>query len=201
MNVPDIEFSNYLLGFIEPTYQNFFIECGANTGYEGSISFLFEDKLKWTGLNIEPNPFCFKELAKRRPDCINENLALSNKAETVTFYMPTDGPRQLFAGQSSMIDYTNTKWKGRKTISYQVRCDTYKNVLEKHNIKEVSLFILDVEGCELKVLEGMEGSVYPKILCIENDKIDTSILTDYIKKFRYTAVGQYKNNTVYKLKK
>jgi FkbM family methyltransferase len=193
MIAPDEQFYRHIKTFTDKKDNGFFIECGANNGYAGSICYLFEKNSNWTGLNVEPNPNCYSDLVKNRKNCINENIALSSKKTTTRFYLPTSGPRKKMSGCGSLLEAS-----GSHIVEYDVNCDTYINIMNKHNIKEVDLMILDVEGAELDVLEGMKNSIFPKVIAIEYDKIDLTKLNEFMKQNNYTKVGDWKENFIYK---
>jgi hypothetical protein len=55
----------------------------------------------------------------------------------------------------------------------KVKCLTYNShvddiLIPKHGIDHIDLFVLDVEGCEIRVSEGMSGAkIMPSVLCSE----------------------------------
>ena len=42
-------------------------------------------------------------------------------------------------------------------ITYNVKCNTYKQIIQQLNITHLDLFVLDVEGYEFEVIDGMIG--------------------------------------------
>ena len=200
MKVPDIEFTNFIMSkFFNNKRDGVFIEAGANTGYEGSVCWELENTFGWSGVNIECNPHCFKELIKNRPRCLNIQAALSNKFEQCVFNFPTDGPRKLFAGQGSVI-FNKTHWNGRPVDSCVVNTLTLEYILRKHSINNVDVLVLDVEGAEINALSGLTGSdVLPTVICVEDDKVDMRALDATLYELGYTKANKrYKNNGVYK---
>jgi len=84
---PDFRISKNLnKRFFKDRRDGFFIECGANTGWGGSIGYMFEHQLGWTGLNIEANPYCYAALVQERPNCTNLEIALNNTKGTAEFH-------------------------------------------------------------------------------------------------------------------
>lgn len=199
LNIPDRQFTNFLFdNFFKHVPNGFFIEAGANTGYEGSVCWHLEHDYGWTGMNIECNSHCFLQLVKTRPGCINVNKALSDREKDMVFTFPTDGPRKLFAGQGSVIFKPN-HWNGRPTKQVKVKSTTLRKLLGSYDIKSVDLLVLDVEGCELEALAGLNGSeVMPSVFCIEDDKINLIDLSNIMTNWGYKKFNKrYKNNTVY----
>lgn len=181
---PDIVFSERLNeSFFRNREGGFFVECGAADGIDHSICWWFEEHLGWHGINIEPNPYAFEQLQRNRPKTVNENLALSDSEGLQTLYIPTGGPRELEPLQASLERSRKEFWAGKTPERYKgalrgsavkemsVKTDTYSNVISRNSVNRVDLFILDVEGHEVKALAGMINSdVLPTVISVENNK-------------------------------
>ena len=61
----------------------FFIEAGAYDGEVYSNSLLFEKKLNWTGLLVEPNPDNFKSLLSKNRKSYSIETCLSTKSHVI----------------------------------------------------------------------------------------------------------------------
>ena len=133
MGAPDKQFTNFLLKYFSKDNKGFFIEAGANTGYARSVCYILEYSYGWTGINVEPNPHCFKELEVARPNCINVNYALSFKSGTVTFTYPADGPKANFSGQGSII-FKSQHWDDRPTIEIEVNTIRLEELVKIYNV-------------------------------------------------------------------
>jgi FkbM family methyltransferase len=149
--------------------RGFFIECGANDGVYFSICNWFERELGWHGMNVECNPYAFEELKRNRPNCINVNYALGNRdGETVKFMIPRKdcSKRDRLTGNASLMYLAN--WGGLSVENVGVEMITYPTLLQKHEIEYVDLFVLDIEGAEVPVLETIPTwKVRPAILSVE----------------------------------
>jgi FkbM family methyltransferase len=157
-----------------------FVECGANDGYVGSNCKFFEDTLKWSGWNIEPTPEIFGLLEKKRPNCRNFNLALSDHCGEVTFALtePVDNNVAYHGAVNRVVDKTLSGGGGQFTVSgtaYRVRqtiqapCITWKRFVDDNRITFVDLFVLDTEGHEAEIIDGMRDCpVLPSLMCIES---------------------------------
>lgn len=149
-----------------------FIECGAFDGTLDSCCRFFEESKGWTGINIEPVPHLFDMLTKNRPKSTNLKVALSNNNGVATFTQALRPDMGNYFGNGSlrhskdhMKELLNT---GCTFEKYQVQTITYKTMVETHKFTSLDLFVLDVEGHELEVIDGMEGStVWPSVFCIE----------------------------------
>lgn len=199
---PDSDFSKFLEKYVKPTTPRVFIECGANDGINGSIGYYFENVLGWHTINIEANPLSWEDLLYHRPRSTNLQVGLSDSDGILDFTLPTDGPNGSAPGRAS-FSRTMDDWHAekRQALLYQVKCATYKQVMSEQNISGVGIFVLDVEGWEEKVLQGMQGvkpSHLPHVFCIENNDRDWTTTTALVKKLGpYEAVKQYGPNLIY----
>ena len=198
MNTPDYKFNEYLITkFFKNTYNGFFIECGANDGIAGSPCKPFE-AMGWLGINVEANPHCYELLKKNRPNCVNYCCALGAKEGKMPFYIPEGASRKKMAGGSTLHKEIHA---GRTLEEKQVDVKTYYNII-KDNIDafdKIDLFLLDVEGHELEVIEGMKGSKHlPRVFVIEYSKVDMELLNEkLINDMGYKIKGIYKDNICY----
>ncbi len=122
------------------------VECGAGDGLTESCGKLFEEH-GWKCFNIEPDTERFSALCSNRPDSVNIRLALSNQ--------DSDDSLEFIRGP---LSHQTT----------QAPCRTWNSFVLNESIDHVDLFVLDVEGHELKVIEGMAGTkVLPRVICAE----------------------------------
>jgi hypothetical protein len=65
------------------------------------------------------------------------------------------------------LTVSGTAYSVRETI--MVPCLTWKRFAEDNQITFVDLFVLDTEGHEIEVIDGMRGSaVLPALMCVED---------------------------------
>ena len=171
-------------------YKNgFFIECGANDGVNQSVTWHFERALKWRGLLIEPIKEIFEELKKNRSkNNFFYNTALGSYKCKKKLNLHIDENDSLTT--RSALDNKN-----RKKIS--VSCDNLTNILDKIKApKIIDFFILDVEGDELKILDGIDFKKYKfKFLLIESGNF--SKLNQILKKNKYMFIKKLYKGSVY----
>ena len=149
-----------------------FVECGAAEGVLESSCKFFEEFMGWKGINIEASPRLFRSLVVTRPaSFLNLNVALSNKNGIETFQdilSPaghSDAEGSLMHCETQRLSILARNWKFQPV---DVRTVTYSSLMAEHAIQEVDLMVLDVEGHELQVIEGMYGSAaIPKVMCVE----------------------------------
>jgi FkbM family methyltransferase len=168
--VDKVLYENYFKG----VDKGFFIDCGAAEGTLYSNTFSFEREANWTGICIEPSPNAFAELLVNRPKANKLNIGLSNKDDIITFTQavhPVGTGAGLPAGGS--VNYLPNlrneiaAW-GYNFSDIPINVLTYKTLIVKYEVTKVDLMVIDVEGHEIPVIEGMVGaSVLPKIICIE----------------------------------
>lgn len=152
------------------------IEAGAFDGVTESSTYFFNRYRNWTTYNIEPLPNVFETLEKNRPDprSINLNLALSseNTTQTIRNYRnPTLGYDWGNASLSHTPDHKRQleALSNNTFVEHTVQCITYRQLIERYRITHVDLFVLDVEGHESEVLQGMVGEpVLPDVFVIEH---------------------------------
>jgi FkbM family methyltransferase len=140
----------------------FCIECGALNGFYFSSCWFFEEYMDWSCVNIEPHPDSYKDLVENRPNSfLNLNMALgaqNGKGELV------------YSIKKNRLKLATLRNKPLQRHHRKVTVDviTYKTLISKHNIDLVDLFVLDVEGTEVEVIEGMRDTdVLPNIFCVE----------------------------------
>jgi FkbM family methyltransferase len=171
-------------------YKNgFFIECGANDGVNQSVTWHFERALKWRGLLIEPIKEIFEELKKNRgKNNFFYNTALGSYKCKKKLNLHIDE-------NDSLTTRSTLDNKNRKKIS--VSCDNLTNILDKIKApKIIDFFILDVEGDELKILDGIDFKKYKfKFLLIESGNF--SKLNQILKKNKYIFIKKLYKGSVY----
>ena len=196
MITPDKDFTDFLFkDFLFSRPDGFFVEAGANNGRDGSVCYLLEEKHNWTGMNIEPNPYCFEELQKLRPNCINVEGALWYKEGKANLSFETRAPRGFLDGGATI-----TKVKGGGFVkNVPVKTFAIRDIIEKYNIKSIDLMVLDVEGAEIEALQGfIYSNVMPEVLCIEVDKLLGIDLHRILRQLNYAISSTpYKNNEIY----
>jgi FkbM family methyltransferase len=171
------------IGYIE---NGFYIEAGAYDGILQSNTKFLEEKYYWTGILVEPSPKSFEQLKINRPNNININKCLvSNDYISDTI----DG-----SFNNGPMSSVNNIRKLENVELIKVKCDTLANILDQYNIKKIDLMILDTEGYELKVLEGMNlNKNRPTYLLIEIYINEKDKIFDYLKSFHYCFLENITN--------
>ena len=164
----------------------FYIEAGACDGVSGSICKLFEND-GWHGINIEANEFFIKALSENRPNDINIHAALSDKNGTAILTIPQYKEGFVLPGGSSLTYWNNRNEPGVPfKFNVEVQTITYHKMCSDNKITNIDLFVLDVEGEELRVIDSIEqGDPLPRVFYIEDNKIDKELLKTKMLKLGY----------------
>lgn len=184
MKKPDRWWGQWTPQVDQVIWENFFqnadtgtiLECGSANGLTESNTKAFET-IGWTCIQIEPEPHRFKQLCENRttPNNINLNYVLSDtNDEEITFEVgPTPG----------------NFCKG-KTRTFRSLFDN-----ELKDIKHLDVFVLDVEGHEPRVIDGMVASrILPDIICVEYTWVDEQILKNKLYNLGYNPQFYSYNN-------
>lgn len=126
----------------------------------------------WSGYNLEPVPWIFEQLGKNRPNSRNLHFGLSNCSGHRRFQsvihpqFGRDTTIGAIAHSPSLQKMLTEIGCTFEEIEINVR--SWSDFVESEKITDIDLMVLDVEGHEISVLEGMIGSrVLPHIMCIE----------------------------------
>lgn len=183
------------------------IECGAFDGVMESSTLFFEENLDWSCINIEASPPIFEMLKVNRPKSFNFNVGLGNKEQLLVFkhaIHPNHGVKfgngsfKHTSNHKQFLDVENCKFDEYEVIStkYSKFIDELMN--EHFTNKIIDLFVLDVEGYELEVLEGMKDSMYlPKIMCIEYPHVGLEQIKLAIEDLNYKLDDCFENNAYF----
>ena len=199
---PPVDKYLYETFFFERNEPGFFVECGAFDGEFESSCKLFEESFGWKGVNIEASPVLFPLLQQRRPDSLNLNMALSDHCGTATFRHVSDAVHGEFLGWGS-IDHRPEQeevivGESMTVTEHTVRTWTWRNLTELQSQDSIELFVLDVEGHELAVIDGMTDSkVLPGLICVEHTQVEPEILTEALDSLGYRFHSSLHVNSFY----
>ncbi|RLI66482.1 MAG: hypothetical protein DRO67_00990 [Candidatus Asgardarchaeum californiense] len=183
----DVKFSQRLNSrYFNSKRSGFFIEAGAMGGTSHSVCLWFEQELGWSGINIEPNVSLYNKLIKNRPNSININCALSDKINESILLVPVRLDNSEMKGHGSISPDARIRFKNKKLNTYSVRTDTYTNIILQYKIESVDLFVLDIEGYELNVLNDFKNcEILPYVLAVETNKTYKQDILDLLSPLDY----------------
>uniref|UniRef100_A0A6C0JJV2 Methyltransferase FkbM domain-containing protein n=1 Tax=viral metagenome TaxID=1070528 RepID=A0A6C0JJV2_9ZZZZ len=143
------------------------IEIGGHDGGWLSISRFFERELKFKTILVEPIKRLFEQSKINRPNSVHLNYAVSKKRGFTNIVKPSNDNIQEI---SSLEDGLNVNWKqawGLTKIE-QVTSLHMQDIIDETQLSYVDLFVIDVEGHELDVLETTDfNKVEVGIITIE----------------------------------
>ncbi|MCG9082787.1 FkbM family methyltransferase [Laribacter hongkongensis] len=177
--------------FRDTNIKGVFVECGAFDGLTECSCKFFEESMGWKGFNLEPAPANFKQLQKNRPSSVNLEIGLSNCSGEVDFkhvVSPLLGENFGNGSITHSLDHIHDlQQRGCSFQNVQIQVTTWKCFVEQQNICHVDLLVLDVEGHELSVIEGMRDcAVLPDLICIEVGHLDLGEIRNGLATLGYT---------------
>lgn len=159
----------------------FFVEAGANDGFEQSNTYHLERFRGWRGVLVEPIPELYREAVTERPASTVVNCAL------VPFGHTGSTVQMRYGGlMSTVVGAHGSEEDERAYVapafllglererSVEVPARTLSSVLDEAGAPEIDLMSLDVEGFEAQVLGGLDLERHaPRLLLVElNDRRD-----------------------------
>jgi FkbM family methyltransferase len=177
----------------------FFVEAGANDGFDQSNTYHLERFRGWRGLLVEAVPELYEEILLDRPRSHAVNCAL------VGFDHP-GGPVEIrYGGLRSVVagthgsEQADREWVGpafdlglESEYVVSVAARTLTSVLDEIDAPEVDLLSLDVEGFEPEVLRGLDFERHaPRFILVEiTDPARRRAAIDAVLGDRYVEVEQ-----------
>ncbi len=189
--------------FFKDKRDGFFIEAGAFDGLVESSCKMFEESLGWRGINMEPDPANYARLCINRPNSVNLQMALSDREGTTTFTRVIHPTMGEHFGNGSITHQANHRRllqnEGCTFQECKIRTITYHDLLQLVPITKVDLMVLDVEGHELEVMNGMRGApILPQVMCIEHGQLGIEAIEKGMREMGYTFQLTSANNAYYK---
>lgn len=177
----------------------FFVECGAADGLIHSCCLFFEEQ-GWRGINIEPSDVAYERLIKNRPSSLNLKIGLGNFDHTTKF---TKAVKDNYGG--GCIEWhprfkREVMAEGYIFEDVDIEVMTYRKLVGG-NVNKVDLFVLDVDGYELQVIDGMIGSTnLPDVFCVEYPLVKIENLKELLVPIGYKLDFISFNNAFFSLK-
>lgn len=186
--------------FPDPNIKGTFVECGAYDGQTECSCKFFEESMGWTGYNFEPVPWIFEQLCQNRPIANNLNYALSNTNGEAIF-KAVNHPQFGMNCTNGSLNHVpaHRQWLdevGCTLVEVPVQLRTWADFIEKEAVQHIDLLVLDVEGHELSVIDGMKGcSVLPDVICIEVGHLSFNVVRHALSQLGYVYdISSYVNS-------
>lgn len=157
----------------------FFIQIGAADGRIGDPIHHLVERHRWRGILVEPLPHMFAALRltyRHRPDLVLENAAIAAEAGTRTLHYLRDADREnlppwyrhlgSFHREVVLKHTLQVPRIGELLATAEVRCITFAQLLDRHDVTRIDLLHLDVEGAEAEVLSGVDLDRLPPAMIL-----------------------------------
>jgi len=157
----------------------FFVELGANDGIKQSNTYYFEKFRGWTGVLVEPTPnnylLCRKNRSSRTKVYCNACTSFSYKEKFVEIIysdlMSVSLGLETDINNPSDHARIGKKWLNNwdNNFVFGSLAKTLNEILICANApKRIDFLSLDVEGCEIEVLKGINHSIFRfNYICVE----------------------------------
>lgn len=177
-----------------PHSGGFFIEAGANDGFNQSNTYYLEKFRGWQGILIEGIPELYHQCVAERKNSRVFNCALVAADFTepditmkyANLMSIVEGALKNEVGDRTHLKKGREAQKRENIVPYEVKVParTLTSILDECQVEAIDLLSLDVEGFELNVLKGLDFTRYqPKYILLEarfKTEIDEYISDYYV---------------------
>ena len=153
-----------VLNYFKDKKDGFYVDVGCYHPIHRNNTFLLHKK-NWSGINIDTSEFSIDLFNYLRPNDLNYNCAISNKNEIISLFYQ----KELSQLSTTDKDQAETVFQGN-IKEKAIQAFTLDEILNKDKFKDVKIDFLDidVEGADLKVLEGLSFDKFkPELVCVE----------------------------------
>lgn len=166
--------------FIEETFFDgrtggVFVEIGGHDGITGSNTLFFEKFRGWRGICLEASPGLYgKMTAARAAECLN--TALADFEGEAPFFEITEGLHQMSGLTAELAPEFLKRARERDDVQGReitVPVTTFATLARARELNAVDYFSIDVEGAEIKVLQGIDfDDTDVRVFSVENPPAD-----------------------------
>lgn len=143
-----------------------FMQIGANDGVRDDPFRRQVLRYNLRGILVEPQSGAFEDLRRNyagQPNLVFENVAISAGARSLTLFafdrVEENGMRlDVFTSpHRTLLDQWKRKLKvAAEVVSLTVPAVTVEELLDKHSIHDVTLFIIDTEGYDYEIIKTVD---------------------------------------------
>ena len=152
----------------------FFVDLAASDGVTFNNTWVMEKKYDWTGIAIEANPYFYPRLERSRSCCTLE-LAVDCEAGSVPFRIDVGGLGGIVADDTENRPAESTHHQQAEIVD--IAAKTLTEILAEQDAPSTMDYLsLDVEGAELRVLQGLDFSNYT-FLCLTVEQPNEEVKT------------------------
>jgi FkbM family methyltransferase len=173
-----------VLDYFKDKKNGFYVDVGCYHPIHRNNTYLLHKK-NWNGINIDTSQFSIDLFDYMRPNDLNYNCAISNKNEIIKLFY------QKELSQLSTIESIQAQKVFQGNIrEKKIQAFTLDEILEKDKYRDSKIDFLDVdvEGADLKVLQGLSFDKFkPELVCVEihEKKIKKSDIYNFLIKKNY----------------
>ena len=156
-----------VLEYFKDKRNGFYVDVGCYHPIHRNNTYLLHKK-NWNGINIDTSQLSIDLFDYMRPKDLNYNCAVSNKNEIIKLFY------QKELSQLSTIEKDQAKKVFQGNIREKnIQAFTLDEILsrDKYKNNKIDFLDVDVEGADLKVLEGLSFNKFqPELVCVEIHK-------------------------------
>ena len=167
------------LNYIKNKRNGFYVDVGSYHPIHRNNTYLLH-KQNWNGINIDTSEFSIDLFNFIRPKDLNYNCAISNKNEIIKLFYQ----KKLSQLSTTEIDQAKIVFQG-DIKETEIQAFTLDEILNRDKYKnfKIDFLDIDVEGADLKVLEGLSFEIYkPELVCVEihEKEIKQSVIYNFL---------------------
>jgi len=156
-----------VLNYFKDKKNGFYVDVGCYHPIHRNNTYLLH-KQDWKGINIDTSEFSIDLFNHARPKDLNYHCAISNKNEVIKLFYQ----KELSQLSTTESDQAKTVFQGN-IKEKEIQAFTLDEILNRDKYKNTKIDFLDidVEGADLKVLEGLSFDKFkPELVCVEIHK-------------------------------
>ena len=153
-----------VLNYFKNKKKGFYVDVGCYHPIHRNNTYLLH-RQNWNGINIDTSEFSIDLFNYMRPKDLNYNCAISNRNEIIKLFYQ----KELSQLSTTVSDQAKTVFQGN-IKEKKIQAFTLDEILNEGKFKnnKIDFLDIDVEGADLKVLEGLSFDVYkPELVCVE----------------------------------
>ena len=153
-----------VLNYFKDKKNGFYVDVGCYHPIHRNNTYLLH-KQDWKGVNIDTSEFSIDLFNHARPKDLNYHCAISNKNEIIKLFYQ----KELSQLSTTERDQAETVFQGN-IKEKEIHAFTLDEILNRNKYKDTKIDFLDidVEGADLKVLEGLSFDKFkPELVCVE----------------------------------
>ena len=168
-----------ILNYFKDRKNGFYVDVGCYHPIHRNNTHLLHMQ-NWSGVNIDTSKFSIDLFNFMRPKDLNYNCAISNKNEIIKLFYQ----KKLSQLSTTEIDQAKIVFQG-DIKETEIQAFTLDEILNRDKYKnfKIDFLDIDVEGADLKVLEGLSFEIYkPELVCVEihEKEIKQSVIYNFL---------------------